>query len=164
MSPSKELRDASNEAEILVRDYGVEASMRLDVFKAKLAAEENIKTSGEKLGLEEQRLVDKMILDGKRAGLALPEKEREELTMRKKELSQACLEFSVSIYSVCMCIRSLSALRYSEKFQRGECRGLSYIWSVALELTTNISGCHFFHAGRSQRCSFRCDFRVHETQ
>ncbi|KAI0927259.1 hypothetical protein AcV5_010517 [Taiwanofungus camphoratus] len=77
VSPSKELRDASNEAEILVRDYGVEASMRLDVFKAKLAAEENIKTS-----------------DGKRAGLALPEKEREELTMRKKELSQACLEFS----------------------------------------------------------------------
>ncbi|CCM01864.1 uncharacterized protein FIBRA_03935 [Fibroporia radiculosa] len=94
VSTSKELRDASNAAEVLVRDYGVESSMRLDVFQAKLAAEKNIKASGETLAPEEQRLVDKMILDGKRAGLALPEKEREELTKLKKELSQASLEFS----------------------------------------------------------------------
>ncbi|PCH40126.1 zincin [Wolfiporia cocos MD-104 SS10] len=94
VSASKELRDASNSAEVLVRDYGVESSMRLDVFQAKLAAEENIRKSGKKLSPEEQRLVDKMILDGKRAGLALPEKEREELTKLKKEMSQAQLEFS----------------------------------------------------------------------
>ncbi|KAF8895394.1 hypothetical protein BD779DRAFT_1660241 [Infundibulicybe gibba] len=96
VSPSKELRDASNEAESLVRDFGVESSMRLDVFKAKIAAEKNIKASGqwEKLSAEEKRLVDKMILDGTRAGLALPEKARDELTTLKKELSQVCLEFS----------------------------------------------------------------------
>ncbi|KAH9939164.1 Metalloprotease [Amylocystis lapponica] len=94
VSPSKELRDASNEAEVLVRDYGVEASMRLDVFQAKLAAEKNIKASGAKLSTEEQRLVDRMVLDGRRAGLALPEKERNELMALQKELSQACLEFS----------------------------------------------------------------------
>ena len=35
------------------------------------------------------------ILDGTRAGLALPEKKRDELTTLKKELSQVCLEFSV---------------------------------------------------------------------
>lgn len=97
MSPSKELRDASNAAEVMVRDFGVESSMRLDVFRAKQAAEKNIKESGQKLSPEEQRLMDKMILDGKRAGLALPEKEREELTQLKKELSQTCLEFSVSV-------------------------------------------------------------------
>ena len=98
MSPSKELRDASNDAEVLVRDFGVTSSMRLDVFQAKVAAEKNIKASGQwdKLSSEEKRLVDKMILDGKRAGLALPEKERDELMTLKKELSQACLEFSVS--------------------------------------------------------------------
>ncbi len=98
VSPSKELRDASNEAESLVRDFGVESSMRLDVFEAKVAAEKHLKESGdwEKLSAEEKRLVDKMILDGKRAGLALPEKERTELTTLKKELSQICLEFSVS--------------------------------------------------------------------
>jgi metallopeptidase MepB len=96
VSPSKELRDASNDAESLVRDFGVESSMRLDVFQAKVAAEKNLRESGEwdKLSNEEKRLVDKMILDGKRAGLALPEKERDELMTLQKELSQTCLEFS----------------------------------------------------------------------
>ncbi|KAJ7366807.1 metallopeptidase MepB [Mycena albidolilacea] len=95
VSPSKPLRDASTDADGLVRDYGVESSMRLDVFQAKLAAEKNIKSSGlwEKLSSEEQRLVDKMILEGKRAGLGLPEAERNTLTVLQKELSQVCLEF-----------------------------------------------------------------------
>ncbi|KAF8158338.1 metallopeptidase MepB [Crassisporium funariophilum] len=96
VSPTKELRDASNEAESLVRDFGVESSMRLDVYNAKVAAEKNIKDSGrwDKLSAEEQRLVEKMILDGTRAGLALSEEKRTELTTLKKELSQVCLEFS----------------------------------------------------------------------
>ena len=98
VSASKELRDASNEAESIIREFGVESSMRMDVFKAKVAAEKNIKASGvwDSLTPEEQRLVDKMVLDGTRAGLALPEKEREKLMTLKKELSQACLDFSVS--------------------------------------------------------------------
>ncbi|KAF9013473.1 hypothetical protein BDQ17DRAFT_1231331 [Cyathus striatus] len=96
VSPSKELRDASNEAESLIRDFGVESSMRLDVYQAKVNAEKNIKESGHwhKLSSEDQRLVEKMILDGTRAGLALPEEKREELIKLKKELSQVCLEFS----------------------------------------------------------------------
>ncbi|KDQ54110.1 hypothetical protein JAAARDRAFT_136150 [Jaapia argillacea MUCL 33604] len=94
VSPSKELRDASNEAEALVRDYNVDASMRLDVFRAKQHAEANIKASGRKLSPEEERLVEKSLLDGKRAGLALPEKERTELMQLQKDLSQTCLEFS----------------------------------------------------------------------
>jgi len=69
--------------------------MRLDVFHAKTNAEKNIRDPGrwEKLNEEEQRLVEKMVLDGKRAGLALPEKEREKLTTLKKELSSVCVEF-----------------------------------------------------------------------
>lgn len=75
--------------------------MRLDVFKVKIAAEKNMRESGawDKLSDEQQRLVEKMVLDGKRAGLALPEKEREELMKLKKELSQACLDFSVGFIS-----------------------------------------------------------------
>ena len=46
---------------------------------------------------EEQRLVDKMILEGKWDGLALPEDEQEELKKSQKALSQTCLEFSVSL-------------------------------------------------------------------
>lgn len=70
--------------------------MRLDVFKAKQAAEENVKNAGKKLNTEEQRLVEKMILDGTRAGLALPEDKREKLSTLQKEVSQVSLEFSVS--------------------------------------------------------------------
>ena len=98
VSPSKELRDASNEAEQLVLDFSVESSMRIDVYNAKVAAQKNIEASGKRLNLEEQRLVEKMIQDGTRAGLALPEADRERLTVWKKKLSQVCLEFSVSIF------------------------------------------------------------------
>ena len=70
--------------------------MRIDVFRAKQAAEKNIDASGKTLSAEERRLVDKMVLDGKRAGLNLPDAEREQLTQLKKELSQTCFEFSVS--------------------------------------------------------------------
>ncbi|KAH9986700.1 Metalloprotease [Russula vinacea] len=96
VSPSKTLRDASNEAEQLVQDFGVESSMRIDVYNAKVAAQKNIEASGKKLNPEEQRLVEKMVQDGTRAGLGLPEADRERLTVWKKELSQVCLEFSAT--------------------------------------------------------------------
>jgi len=46
-----------------VRNYNVESSMRLDVYKAKVAAKENLKKSGEwvRLSAEQQRLADKMV-------------------------------------------------------------------------------------------------------
>ena len=63
VSPTKELRDASNEAESLVRDFGVESEMRLDVFNSKIAAKKNMKDSGkwDTLSPEQQRLVEKMV-------------------------------------------------------------------------------------------------------
>ena len=71
--------------------------MRIDVFKAKKAAQANIISSGIKLSDEEQRLVDKMIMEGRRSGLDLSEDKREELTKLKKEVSQICVEFGVSL-------------------------------------------------------------------
>ncbi|KAI0648050.1 Metalloprotease [Trametes meyenii] len=68
--------------------------MRIDVFRAKQSAMENIMHSGTTLTSEERRLVDKMMLDGLRAGLALPGDERNKLTELKKELSQACIGFN----------------------------------------------------------------------
>ncbi|KAF8905842.1 hypothetical protein CPB84DRAFT_1726845 [Gymnopilus junonius] len=95
VSPSKELRDAADKAESLLNDFEVERSIRLDVFAAKAFAEDNIKQSNhwDKLSPEERRLVEKMILDGKRNGLALSADERAELTVLKKELKQVCSEF-----------------------------------------------------------------------
>ncbi|KAG8962498.1 hypothetical protein FRC03_004183 [Tulasnella sp. 419] len=94
VSPDKELRDASNDAEKKLRDFGIESSMRIDLFQAIKRAAANIEKSGVKLNDEEKRLVEKMLLDGKRAGLDLPEDKREELKTLKKELSQTSLEFS----------------------------------------------------------------------
>ncbi|KAG8998057.1 hypothetical protein FRB94_007252 [Tulasnella sp. JGI-2019a] len=94
VSPDEKLRDASNDAEKLLRDFGIESSMRVDVYNSLKNAEKNIQESGQKLTPEQQRLVDKMILDGKRAGLDLPEDKRAELMQLKKQLSQTCLEFS----------------------------------------------------------------------
>ncbi len=74
--------------------------MRIEVYNSKVAAQKNIEASGKKLNHEEQRLVEKMVQEGTRAGLGLPEADRERLTEWKKELSQVCLEFSVSIFSV----------------------------------------------------------------
>ncbi len=74
--------------------------MRIDVYNAKVAAQKNIESSGKKFNAEEKRLVEKMIQDGTRAGLSLPEADRERLTEWKKELSQVCLEFSVSVFVV----------------------------------------------------------------
>ena len=74
VSPSKELRDASNEAEVQIRDFSVESSMRLDVFQAKVNAEKNLKASGEwdKLSSEEKRLVERMVrFDYDRHAMAL---------------------------------------------------------------------------------------------
>lgn len=108
VSTSKELRDAANAAEVLLREYGIETSMRLDVYQAKVNAEKNIKTTNRELNAEEKRLVEKLILDGKRAGLSLPETERKELEKLQKELSQTCVEFSVSftLDSLYYCSRS----------------------------------------------------------
>jgi Zn-dependent oligopeptidase len=89
VSPDAPLRDASTEAEKLIRDFGIESSMRVDVYNALL----NAQKKGEKLSDEEQRLVDKMILDGKRAGLGLPEDKRAELMKLKKELAVVCTDF-----------------------------------------------------------------------
>lgn len=101
VATSKELRDASTNAEQLQRDFAVEESMRLDVFQAKIAAEKNLRESGafEKLTKEQQRLVEKMVLDDKRAGLALPQQERESLMALKKELSQVTVEFTVRFFA-----------------------------------------------------------------
>lgn len=97
VSPSQELSDSAREAERLRKAFEVDSSMRLDVFQAKVSAEKNIKASGQwdELPAEEKRLVNKMLLDGTRAGLALSDEERAVLTDLRKELSQACTEFRV---------------------------------------------------------------------
>ncbi|QRV96695.1 metallopeptidase MepB [Ceratobasidium sp. AG-Ba] len=89
VSPDKAIRDASTEARKMTREFDVESLMRLDIYKALLSA----KAKAEELSPEEQRLVDQMILNRKRAGLSLREDQRKEVTQLKKELSELRSEF-----------------------------------------------------------------------
>ena len=97
------LRDASTKSEERTREYANEASMREDVYKAKATAAANLRKTGawDALSAEQKRLVDKMLLDGKRAGLALEKKEDKELLKRlKDDLSDVCLKFTVCTFFV----------------------------------------------------------------
>ena len=101
MSTNNALRDASTKSEGRARKYAKEASMRKDVYKAKVTAAANFRKTGawDALSAEQKRLVDKMLLDGKRAGLALEKKEDKELLKRlKDDLSDACLKFTVCAF------------------------------------------------------------------
>ena len=72
--------------------------MREDLYKAKVTAAANLRKAGawDALSAEQKRLVDKMLLYGKRAGLTLEKKEdKERLMGLKDELSGACLKFTV---------------------------------------------------------------------
>ncbi|KAG6380299.1 hypothetical protein JVT61DRAFT_8408 [Boletus reticuloceps] len=96
VSPDKELRDASILAEERTRKFANEQSMREDLYKAMATAEANLRQTGarDNLSAEQKRLVEKMLLDGKRAGLALEKMEdKERLKTLKDQLSDACLEF-----------------------------------------------------------------------
>jgi Zn-dependent oligopeptidase len=66
--------------------------MRADVFAA--VQDAAAAAAAEALGAEERRLVEKMVLDGKRNGLALPADAREQLAALRTELSGVQLAFS----------------------------------------------------------------------
>ncbi|KAH9854692.1 metallopeptidase MepB [Lenzites betulinus] len=93
VSPSEDIRAAATTAEGLIQEFLVDSSMRIDVFRAKQAAQHNIVASGQALDPEEKLLVEKELLDGIRAGLALSDEDRKKPIELKKELSQTCIEF-----------------------------------------------------------------------
>lgn len=73
--------------------------MREDIYRVKVIAEANLRKTGawDTLSAEQKRLVEKMLLDGKRDGLALEkEEDKEKLKILKDELSDACLKFKAS--------------------------------------------------------------------
>jgi len=95
VSTHEAVRDASVAGDKKVQDWGLEALTRLDVFEALVDAKEQTEREGVKLEAEERRLLDRLILDRKRNGLALEPKKREEyLQVRRLPvfifLSQQC--------------------------------------------------------------------------
>ncbi|KAA8906667.1 hypothetical protein FN846DRAFT_713323 [Sphaerosporella brunnea] len=94
VSTEKELRDASSEAEKLLDEFGIESSMREDIFKLVSA----VYKSNEKKPIDKSpeaiRVLEKMNEEYERNGLGLNEKDRARFKDIKKELSTLGIEFS----------------------------------------------------------------------
>jgi metallopeptidase MepB len=94
VSTSQELRDASTEAEKLMDDFSIEASMREDVFKLVDAALKG----KEQLDPESQRLLEKEHKNFVRNGLNIPAgSKRDRFKEIKKRLSQLGIIFSKNL-------------------------------------------------------------------
>ncbi len=108
VSTQDELRDAANTAEQRLNEYSIEASMRIDVFEALKAAKANIDLEGLSLTPEENRLVEKMLLDGKRSGLDLPEGIRNQVATVSNVLDLCvCSYFSVTLFTIILAQKRL---------------------------------------------------------
>mmetsp|Transcript_34523 Transcript_34523/g.67573 ORF Transcript_34523/g.67573 Transcript_34523/m.67573 type:complete len:675 (+) Transcript_34523:73-2097(+) len=88
VSTDEVLRDASSASDEALRKFQVECSMRIDVYEAVLSYEQQRKDRGEELGGEAKRLVERMLRDFRRDGLALPEAKRDRVKELKKLLSE----------------------------------------------------------------------------
>lgn len=76
------------------QDHQLTSLTRLDVFEALVAAQEHTTASGITLTPEEQRLLDRAILDRTRNGLALEPSKREELLTIKKQIMRLEVDFA----------------------------------------------------------------------
>ncbi|KAN0082402.1 hypothetical protein V8E55_008197 [Tylopilus felleus] len=83
------LRNTSTKSEERARKYANERG-------AKVTAAANLRKTGawETLSAGQKRLIDKMFLDGMRAGLALEKKDKEQLKWLVDNLSDPCLKFT----------------------------------------------------------------------
>lgn len=90
VSTDKGLRDASTEAEKLMDEFSIEASMREDIYQLVEAAFQK----GEKLDPESQRLLEKTRKSYIRNGLGIPAgSKRDRFKEIKKRLSQISTDF-----------------------------------------------------------------------
>jgi len=93
---SKELRDASVANAKKLNAFNVELAMRKDIFDNLTAFSANTDLMN-KLSYEQKRFVDKEIISGKRNGLHLDEKTREEVKSIKKEISDLGTTFGSNL-------------------------------------------------------------------
>lgn len=95
VSPVKDIRDASVEAEKLIDKHSIEQSSRIEVYKVfeKLWN----KVESQDLDPQTKRYLEKTISYYKRNGLGLPEDKRESFKQYKLRLSELSTEFSKNL-------------------------------------------------------------------
>uniref|UniRef100_A0A8C2FLH0 Neurolysin (metallopeptidase M3 family) n=1 Tax=Cyprinus carpio TaxID=7962 RepID=A0A8C2FLH0_CYPCA len=94
VSPCKEVRLASTEADKRLSDFDVEVSMRADVFQRLIALQE--KQSGDLLP-ESERFLGRLLKLGKRSGLHLSKDIQEEIKSISKQISELSIDFNQNL-------------------------------------------------------------------
>lgn len=109
-SPDAGVRDAATEAVKKFQDWAVGLEYREDVYRAvKAYADTQPALAG-----EERRLLDETLRDYRRAGLALPKAERDEVERLRKELASLSTDFESNI----------TKAKQALKFTRAELAGV----------------------------------------